>query len=142
VKTSVVVVSSDSKVHETLERFFKHYDYKVRFDDLSSRTLLALYENSARMLILDIEENSAAILSIITIIRKMHSNLPIVALCSDTSVEAVRELSQRGVFYCAMKPVQTTEMEKVMEAYKRLQRKRKNQNKAFSWAARPVHGTA
>ena len=141
-KASIVVVSNDSKIRETLRQFFKHYDYKIQFRDLSSSTLLALYENAIQIIILDIEENDRSVLNVIDIVRQTHPALSIVALCGDTSVEKVRELKQRGVFYCAMKPVQPAEMEKVIEAHKRLQRKRESQGQIFPWAIRPARITA
>ncbi len=118
--TSVVVSSTDSHVRAFFKSFFKEKDYTATIEDQGSRALLKVLENPVDLFIHDVPMKNELNLDIIEIIRKVKPRVPIIVLCENTSIKIVRTFAEVGVFYCAMKPVQLGEMEKVIEAIERL----------------------
>ena len=118
-KNSVFIVTGSSQVRQELNSFFKARQYEVTFGKFGSRTVLELLEKSVNIFIMDFKRCDRTYLDIVKIIKHAVPSLPIIALCDDTSVTSVRELLQAGVFYCAMKPVQLTEIEQIVEGLER-----------------------
>ncbi len=56
----------------------------------------------------------------------MRPKLPIIVLCEDFSSENIRKFAEARIFYCAIKPIQIEEMEKVLEAVMQFNQKQKN----------------
>ena len=124
--TSFVVSSADSHVRAFFKAFFKAKDYKVTIENHGSRALLKVLENPVDLFIHDVPMKNELNLDIIEIIRKVKPRVPIIVLCENTSIKIVRTFAEVGVFYCAMKPIQLGEIEKVIEAIERL-----HENKAM-----------
>ena len=129
---SVVVATDDLSMRDELGPFFKNRDYVVSFEKIGSRAILKLLEQDVDIFILDLKDDDNSNLDLINIIQKTRPRLPIVALSEDTSIERVRDLVERGVFYCAMKPVQIAEMEKVVEAVERYYQKQNDDTEVLS----------
>ena len=117
---SVVLSSKDPHVKNPLKAFFNERGYQVIIEGQGSSALLKALEEPVDLFINDFPEDGDLNLDIIEIIRKMKPRVPIVGLCANTSLAIIRKLSEVGVFYCAMKPIQIGEMEKVVEAVERL----------------------
>lgn len=117
---SVVLSSKDPHVKNPLKEFFNERGYQVIIEGQGSSALLKTLEKPVDLFINDFPEDGDLNLDIIEIIRKMKPRVPIVVLCANTSLAIIRKLSEAGVFYCAMKPIQIGEMEKVVEAVERL----------------------
>ena len=117
---SVVLSSKDPHVKNPLKAFFSERGYQVIIEGQGSSALLKTLEKQVDLFINDFPEDDDLNLDIIEIIRKMKPRVPIVGLCANTSLNNIRKLSEAGVFYCAMKPIQIGEMEKVLEAVERL----------------------
>lgn len=122
---SVIVASGDSTIVSQIGELLKQYRYKVVFENLANKALLYVLENNVDIFIYDLTMNDESMISMINVVHRTKPKLPIIVLCEDTSLETMRKLNELGVFYCAMHPVQTEEMEKVMEAIERLHKKEK-----------------
>jgi len=125
-EASVVVATHDFAVRDVLDRFFTNRNYSVSFEQMGSKAILKLLEKPIDIFILDLDDDDNSTLDIIEVIRRTRPRLPIVVLSDSTSLDRVRRLSEAGVFYCAMKPVQIMEIEKVVEALERYRQNQRN----------------
>ncbi len=125
-EASVVVATHDFAVRDVLDRFFTNRNYSVSFEQMGSKAILKLLEKPIDIFILDLDDDDNSTLDIIDVIRRTRPRLPIVVLSDSTSLDRVRRLSEAGVFYCAMKPVQIMEIEKVVEALERYRQNQRN----------------
>ena len=93
--------------------------------DLSKKikSILKILDQEIEFLILDMDFPQNSNMDLIDIIRRTRPRLPIIVLSEDNSLKTVRKFAQAGVFYCALKPVQVEEKEKVLEALNRLRQK-------------------
>ena len=120
---SVVVATEDPVIINQIGSILVQHDYSILVEKSAIKSILKILEQEIYFLILDLDILSNSHLDLINIIRKTRPRLPIVVLSEDNSLETVRELSQAGVFYCALKPIQTGEIEEVFEALERFHEK-------------------
>ena len=119
-RRSVVVTTNDPEVKEQLEGFLKKHNYDVYFEKMGNPAILTVLDRDIDIMINDLPAEDDSVLKVIGVIRSTKPKLPIIVLSENTSKETIRKLSELGVFYCAMRPMQTGEMEKVLEAIERL----------------------
>ena len=122
-RRSVVVTTKDPGVREQLGEFLKKYEYDVYFEKIGNPAILTVLDRNVDIMINDLAGEDDSELKVIGVIRSAKPKLPIIVLSENTSKEFIRKLLELGVFYCAMRPMQTGEMEKVLEAIERLYRK-------------------
>jgi DNA-binding response OmpR family regulator len=122
-RRSVVVTTNDPGVREQLGEFLKKYEYDVYFEKIGNPAILTVLDRDIDIMINDLPGEDDFILKVIGVIRSAKPKLPIIVLNENTSKESIRKLLELGVFYCAMRPMQTGEMEKVLEAIERLHQK-------------------
>ena len=122
-RRSIVVTTNDLGVKEQLGGLLKKYNYDVYFEKLGNPAILTVLDRDIDIMINDLPGEDESVLKVISVIRSTKPKLPIIVLSENTSKETIRKLSELGVFYCAMRPMQTGEMEKVLEAIERLYRK-------------------
>ena len=75
-----------------------------------------LLENNVNLLILDLYSPQSMNFDSIDIIRKLRPRLPIIVLLIDNSLETLKTLAQKGIFYSTTKPIQAEEIMEVLEA--------------------------
>ncbi|MCI0493744.1 response regulator, partial [candidate division KSB1 bacterium] len=76
----------------------------------------SMLEKEISLLILDLDQPQGPNFDSIDIIRKLRPRLPIIVLSADSSLEMLKILAQKGVFYTASKPIQAEEIEEVIQA--------------------------
>ncbi|MBN1348927.1 response regulator [candidate division KSB1 bacterium] len=117
---SVVIVSDDPEIIHQLEELLTPRDYVIIKEESRLKSVRKILEQEIDFLILDLDYPIDASIDLIDIIKRTRPRLPIVVLSDNNSLEAVRKLSEAGVFYCAFKPIQIGEVEKVFEALERM----------------------
>lgn len=122
-KASIFVVSSDPFVRNQLGQFLMSRGHIVLFEHIGSKAILETLEQNIDIFILDLSPEDDSNWNVISIVKRTRPRLPIVVLSDNTSVDIVRKLSQAGIFYSAMKPVQIGEIEKVLEAIESIHQK-------------------
>jgi len=122
-RRSAVVTTKDPVVKGQLGGILKKYQYDVYFERIGNPAILTVLDRNVDIMINDLPGEDDSVLKVISVIRSVKPKLPIIVLSENTSKESIRKLSELGVFYCAMRPIQIGEMEKVLEAIERLYRK-------------------
>ena len=120
---SIVIATEDPVVINQLSTILLRYDYSVIIEKSTIKSILKILEQEIKFLILDIDSPQNSNMDLIDIIKRTRPRLPIVVISEDNSLVTIRKLAEAGVFYCALKPLQIGEMEKVFEALERLHQK-------------------
>ncbi len=125
---SVVILTEDSDVINQLGKTFMSHDYSIIIEKSKIKSIIKILEQHIDLIILDTEDFETSIIDLVSIIQKTRPRLPIVVISEDNSIQMLRTLAQLGVFYCIIKPVRSSEIEKVLEAIERFKNKRKQMN--------------
>jgi len=123
---SAVIASENADLIDQISNIMVEYDYSLIVVKSAIESILKILEQEADLLMLDLDLSENTVMDLIDIIKKMRPRLPIVVLPDDFTIDTVRKLTKAGVFYCAMKPVQIEEIEKVLEAVMRFHQKHRN----------------
>ncbi len=113
---SSLIVSSDAKATNQLTPILMQHDYTVTIEKSVLKFISLLLEQEVDLLILDLDSPDEKNFDSIDIIRKLRPRLPIIALSKNHSLELLKELVQKGIFYAAQKPVLAEEIEEMLLA--------------------------
>ena len=113
---SSIIMSQDSAVINQITELLLQYDYSVTIEKSIMKIISKLLENNVNLLILDLYSPQSMNFDSIDIIRKLRPRLPIIVLLIDNSLETLKTLAQKGIFYSTTKPVQAEEIMEVLEA--------------------------
>ena len=113
---SVVIAASDPLIISLVSKVLMKRDWSILLTSSKLQSITDILENDVTLFILDYELPNNSSLDLITIIRTIRPKLPILVLCEDSSLETRQELAECGVFYCALKPIQVSEIEQVVLA--------------------------
>lgn len=122
-KKLIVVATEDLTVQELVKKILKPYDYTVIFEKSTTASILKILEQEIASIIIDLEIPTDSNFDLLKIVKKVRPRLPIIALTEDYSLETVRKITEIGVFYCAARPIQVGELEKVLDALERFLQK-------------------
>jgi len=122
---SVFITTSDPLIKNQLTPFFEEHGISVTSESVASKALLKLVEENFDFFVLDLASEVESNLDLIGVVKRIKPRLPIIVLSKSTNLKTIRSLSEAGAFYCALKPVQIPEMEKVVEIVIRFYRKEK-----------------
>ncbi|MDZ7400783.1 MAG: response regulator [candidate division KSB1 bacterium] len=128
---SSVIVSEDSKVATQLTDILLKHDYTVTIEKSILKFICNILDKEINLLILDMDVPKTFNLDSIEIIRKIRPRLPIIVVMADTSLDALKTMVQKGVFYTAIKPVQSEDLNEVIKALD-LSETRKNRNSSYN----------
>lgn len=113
---SSVIVSTDSNIVSQLTDILLKYDYTVTIEKSIIKFISSILEKEISLLILDVDSPEGINFDSIDIIKKLRPRLPIIILSTDDTFENLKLLAQKGVFYTAIKPIITEEIEEVIQA--------------------------
>lgn len=121
-----VIASEDIMVIGQVSTMVSERDYSVIIVKSAIKSILKILEEKIDLLILDLDFSQNNLIDLINIIKRMRPKLPIIVLCEDFSRETIRKFAEAKIFYCAIKPLQIGEMEKVLEAVIRFNQRQKS----------------
>lgn len=123
-----MIVSTDSEVINQLTEILMQHDYTVMIEKSFLKFISSMLDKEISLLILDLDSPQGSNFDSIDIVRKLRPKLPIIVLLEDYTLETLKTLVQKGVFYSAIKPIQKEEIEEVIIAVAQLHN-RNNQNR-------------
>ncbi len=113
---SVLISTKDPVMIDQMSDILLKHDYSIIIEKSTSKFILKVLEQDIFLIIMDLDTTDNSKLDLIKIIKTIRPRLPIIALSDDDTVESLRKLIQVGVFYCALKPIQIEEIEKVIDS--------------------------
>ena len=114
---NMIILSRDNNLLEMMNQVSEEQDFNINVVNHSSDPLdimAAVCSHKPALLILDddfVEPNSAHILSSV---RKVNEKLEIIFVTSNSGLEIGRAISQIGIHYYAIKPLQQSELSEVV----------------------------
>ncbi len=116
---TVIFVTQDPILKQEISHILVQFDYSVIFVESAIKSLLKILEQKIEFFILDIETMKNYNLDYIKILKKIRPRMPIIIICSDTSIQTLRQFAELGIFYCILKPVKKSEIEQIILALQR-----------------------
>ena len=113
---SSIIVSSDPAVINLMTDILMQHDFTVTIEKSIIKFISSILEKEINLFILDLDSPEGLNFDSIDIIQKLRPRLPIIVLLEDDSLETLKTLVQKGVFYSAIKPVQNEEIQEVIKA--------------------------
>ena len=113
---SSTILSSDAHVVNQMTDILMQHDFTVTVEKSIIKFISSMLEKEISLLILDLDSPQGVNFDSIDIIRKLRPRLPIIVILVDNSLETLKTLVQKGVFYTALKPVLVEEIEEVIQA--------------------------
>jgi two-component system nitrogen regulation response regulator GlnG len=126
IEKSSIIASGDSVLINQMIDVLLQYDYSVTIEKSIIKIISRILESEVNLLILDLDAPQELNFDSIDIIRKLRPRLPIIVLSMDNSLETLKTLVQKGVFYSTIKPATTEEIEEVVKAIIRFNQIQKN----------------
>lgn len=114
---SILVVDDDPNLRQTLVMILRHAGYECFFAEDAERCLLLLKSRSYDLLILDHSIPDMNGLSLLTVIRRMYPDLPVLFLTGNGSPELKSAVQRNGIRGYLVKPV---DPERILELIPRL----------------------
>lgn len=123
---AAIIVSDDNIIINQIRKIVNKYNYSIIVVRSVLESISIALEQETDLFIVDLNFSQNTAMKLIKIIKKMRPRLPIVVLSEDFLPETMRKFFEAQIFYYAFKPIQTEEIEKVLEAAKHFHRKQKN----------------
>ncbi|NOY57869.1 MAG: response regulator [Calditrichaeota bacterium] len=114
--SSIVIASDDPEVANVIVNILGKKNYFMLITNSKLQALWKLLNQELRCLIYDFELESDSNITFINIIKSVRPRLPIIVLSPDNSPEMIKQLTEAGIFYYALKPLIKDEMEQLIDA--------------------------
>lgn len=111
---AILVASKDEQVCECIEKAADKSKFYIILTDRITEVLLKMLDVKVDLLILDLDLLGDAWLEVISVIKKVKSNLPLLVVSSDNSFETGREIAKFGVWLYLLKPIRPSKIESAM----------------------------
>lgn len=129
----VLIASSDEPFGEYLYHQLITLGWTISRANLVSDLLRKVREEKVDILLLDNNIEGIPSYDLISLIKKMNSQLPIIALAEDSSLEMSKRVRLEGIFFLAMKPIDPEEIRAAVgDAIKMLSQKAQRRNNKMS----------
>lgn len=120
---SSIIASEDTSVINQMTDILLQHDFTITIEKSIMKIISKLLECNINLLILDLDSPQSINFDSIDIIRKLRPKLPIIVLSTDNSLETLKALAQKGIFYSTTKPIETDEIQEVLEGVGQFYRK-------------------
>jgi DNA-binding response OmpR family regulator len=107
---SILVVDDDPNLRQTLVMIIRNAGYEVFFAENAQQCLLLLKSRSYNLLVLDHKIPDMNGLSLLSVIRRMYPELPVLFLTSNGSSELKKAALEKGIRGYLVKPVDPEEI--------------------------------
>ena len=111
---TILMASKDEQICECIEKAADKSKFYLIITDRITELLSKMLDVKVDLLILDLDLVGDAWLEMISVIRKVKSNLPILVVSSDHSFESGREIAKFDVWLYLLKPIRRSKIESAM----------------------------
>ena len=113
--SKVIISSSDETDVNILRELLQARDYEVLIDSPDSETIYDSLNNDICFILCDVSDENSEVFTTIQIIKQLRPTVPVISLSDFSSIDNMRKLYELGIFYNAMKPVQTGEIDSIID---------------------------
>ena len=113
-KQIILVADTNAKDRRFLLNLLTEEKFKVVTAQLGCDVIKKVQSMDVDIVIMDVDLVEMKGYEIVPILKKINSKLPIIMMSSDNSLERAKRVREKGVFYYAIKPLDTDEIKAVI----------------------------
>ena len=130
---SVLIASNDPNVISPLSKILLKHEWRILGTNTDSWSILSLLDKETFLLILDFNLPKDINVALIDFIREHYPKLKIIVLSAEYSIEFRKHVAEKGIFYCAIKPLDLDEIEELICAIERHSGKENWSARRMNW---------
>jgi len=113
----VLIADKDTATRRLLANILEKAGYWVKTTESAIEVLHDILKKNAHVILMgsDLDEEVAAA-DLIPLLRKCDNSLTIILLSDDKSLPMIRKIRQEGIFYHALRPVNSSDQEEITTA--------------------------
>lgn len=130
---SAIIASNDINTIKLLGKILMKRNWGILVTNLESERFLKMVDRDTTLLFIDFDRPDYMSFSLIKDIKERNSNLLLVLLADEFSLEMRKRIAETSVFYCAVKPLDSLEMEQIIQAVEHLFQEEKFLENTIDW---------
>jgi len=107
----LLIADRDEETRKRIAGFFSGSEYKIIEAHSVDIVLRNVLKGEAKVILLGSEFDGLSAMEIIPLLKKCNQNLTIILVSNEESPALIRKCRQEGIFYQALKPVNSTDKE-------------------------------
>jgi len=112
--SDILVCNADNPLNQYLAKLISEEGHRVEVTQRGSEAIQKILGKRFKAVILGMDIEGMSGVEAISIINKIDTNLPIIVIASDDSLEAERRVRSEKIFYYFIKPINGKEMREVV----------------------------
>lgn len=125
---SAIIASPDDAIIDQVGDLLSKNDYSIVTVDAPFDVITKVLRYNFDLIILDIDNIELIDMDSIDIIKQVRPKIPIVVTTEDNRVETIRALTQTGVYYILIKPLNRDKFELLLESLEQYKKIKENLN--------------
>lgn len=111
----LLIADRDEETRRRIAGYFSGSEYSVIEADSVDVVLRDVLKKEARVILLGSEFDGLSAMEMIPLLKKCNQNLTIIFISNEESLPLIRRLRQEGIFYHALKPVNSDDREEIKQ---------------------------
>jgi DNA-binding NtrC family response regulator len=112
--SDILVCIGDHPLNQYLANLLSGEGYRVEVTQRGSEAIHKILSKKFKAVILGMDIEGMSGEEVISIVNKIDTNLPIIAIAADDSLETARRIRSKKIFYYFIKPINDEEMRAVV----------------------------
>jgi DNA-binding NtrC family response regulator len=114
----LLIADQDVECRKKMAEVLIEAGYNVIVTNSAANALDGILKKTAQVVLLGSEFDEMNAADLIPLLKQCNRNLTIILVTSDTSLPLIRKLRNEGIFYHALKPVNSADKEELRQAVK------------------------
>ena len=114
----LLIADQDVECRKKMAEVLIEAGYNVIVTNSAANALDGILKKTAQVVLLGSEFDEMTAADMIPLLKQCNRNLTIILVTSDTSLPLIRKLRNEGIFYHALKPVNSADKEEIRQAVK------------------------
>jgi DNA-binding NtrC family response regulator len=114
----LLIADQDVECRKKMAEVLIEAGYNVIVTNSAANALDGILKKTAQVVLLGSEFDEMNAADLIPLLKQCNKNLTIILVTSDTSLPLIRKLRNEGIFYHALKPVNSADKEELRQAVK------------------------
>jgi len=112
---NILICNSDAELNGQLKELFGALNYQLDFINKLTDAIKKILTCNYDVIILELDSDKEGGVEIIPIINQIDSNLPIITITSEDSLETQRKVRKGKIFYYLVKPLSGEEIKSALQ---------------------------
>ena len=112
----ILIADQDLDSRKQMAEMFIDAGYNVIVTTSAADALSGILKKTAQVVLIGSEFDQLAAADLIPLLKQCNRNLTIIFISADASLPLIRKLRNEGIFYHALKPVDSADREEIRQA--------------------------